>query len=210
MAMRIKDLSPHIKNLIIDLGGVLLNIDYQASKREFEALGVEDFDAHFSQMAQSHLFDRFETGKISADDFIDAIRKEGEIGSTDDEIIRAWNAMLLDFPLRRLEILEELSKEYKLYLFSNTNAIHILEFHRYLQEIGMLERFHSVFDKVYYSYAFGHRKPLPESFSALLEAEALQASECFFVDDSPQHIEGAQKAGIKSRLVTGGIESIIL
>ena len=83
MSMRIKDLPSSINTLIIDLGGVLLNIDYQASKHAFEALGVEDFDAHFSQMAQSHLFDRFETGKISNSDFLDELRREGEISASE-------------------------------------------------------------------------------------------------------------------------------
>ena len=187
--------------VILDLGGVLLNIDYQASKNAFEHLGVEDFDAHFSQLSQSHLFDKFETGKISPSDFRSEIKKESQIDCSDKELDAAWNAMLLDFPIHRIELLEILSEKIDLFLFSNTNAIHIDIFKKRLKNAGLLLRFEKAFNHIYYSYQLGLRKPHPESFVHILKEKALDPSKTLFIDDSSQHIEGATEAGIKSILL---------
>jgi len=187
--------------IIFDLGGVLLNIDYQSSKLAFEALGVDDFDLHFSQLSQSHLFDRFETGKISAANFRDEIKKESQIECSDMQIDDAWNAMLLDFPIHRIELLEELARNVPLYLFSNTNEIHISIFKERLKRLGLKKRFESAFKHLYYSYELGLRKPHPEGFNYILTENKLTPSKTLFIDDSPQHIEGAKKTGLQSYLL---------
>lgn len=192
--------------IIFDLGGVLLNIDYQASKRSFEALGVIDFDDHFSQLAQSHLFDKFETGKINASRFRSEIKKEAKISCSDQALDEAWNAMLLDFPLQRLELLEKLSAKIPLFLFSNTNVIHIELFKRQLNEQKWLNRFEKVFEKIYYSYVWGRRKPNPESFTSLLIENNLDPTSTLFIDDSSQHIEGAKQAGLNTILLRPDVD----
>jgi putative hydrolase of the HAD superfamily len=196
----------HYKSILFDLGGVLLNIDYQKTKIAFENLGINDFNKHFSQLTQSKLFNKFETGAISPSHFRNELRKEGKINSSDDEIDAAWNAMLLDFPLQRLELLESLAKQAPIYLFSNTNKIHIDQFHIKLKDWGIKDRFENVFTKIYYSYAFKHRKPHPESFLKLLEENDLRASETLFIDDSLQHIEGAKKTGLQSFLLDPNLD----
>ena len=187
--------------IILDLGGVLLNIDYQASKRSFEELGVADFDKHFSQLSQSHLFDRFETGKVSSEYFRDQIKKESQISCDADQIDDAWNAMLLDFPIHRIAFLEQLSTQLPLFLFSNTNEIHIRVFKKQLQDLDLLTRFEKCFTHIYYSYELGMRKPHPESFKHILMLNSLDAASTLFIDDSQQHIEGAKKAGLKTILL---------
>jgi putative hydrolase of the HAD superfamily len=187
--------------LIIDLGGVLLNIDYQASKRAFESLGVSDFDAHFSQLAQSHLFDLFETGKISPEYFRREIKKEIPIACAQNDIDHAWNAMLLDFPIHRLELIEKLSVKLPVYLFSNTNVIHISLFKERMSKLKLLQRFEKAFKKCYYSYEIGHRKPDPESFLFILNENNLNPGSTLFIDDSAQHIEGAMQVGIDALLL---------
>jgi putative hydrolase of the HAD superfamily len=194
--------SRNYQALIFDLGGVLLNIDYQASKRAFEALGVDDFDAHFSQLSQSHLFDDFERGKLSPANFRKAIKKEIRINCSDKEIDHAWNAMLLDFPLHRIELLETLSNQLPLYLFSNTNAIHIDLFKERMSSLGLLNRFEKAFKTRYYSFEIGRRKPDAESFRFILAENNLSPESTLFIDDSPQHIEGAKKVGIESILLS--------
>lgn len=196
--------------IIFDLGGVLLNIDYQSSKLAFEALGIVDFDLHFSQLSQSHLFDRFETGKISAASFRDEIKKESQIECSDMQIDDAWNAMLLDFPLHRIELLEELSKNIPLYLFSNTNEIHISIFKERLKKLGLKNRFEKAFKHLYYSYELGLRKPHPEGFNYILKVNKLIPSKTLFIDDSPQHIEGAKKTGLQSYLLPPGQDILSL
>lgn len=196
--------------IILDLGGVLLNIDYQSSKYAFEALGVEDFDTHFSQLSQSLLFDKFETGKISPSKFRNEIKKESQIECSDKELDQAWNAMLLDFPIHRMELLEKLSKKIPLYLFSNTNAIHIEVFKNRMNESNLLKRFEKAFNKIYYSYELGMRKPHPKSFSHILNERDLNPAKTLFIDDSQQHIKGATEAGIQSILLDADTDIIKL
>jgi putative hydrolase of the HAD superfamily len=184
--------------IIFDLGGVLLNIDYKASKTAFENLGVKDFDLHFSQLNQSELFDRFETGKISSGEFREKIRKEAQIHSSDSQIDAAWNAMLLDFPLRRIALLENLANKIPLYLFSNSNEIHIRLFKERLLNLGLLQRFENSFQHLYYSYELGLRKPHPESFLHIVTENKLVPGKTLFIDDSIQHIEGAKMAGLEA------------
>jgi HAD superfamily hydrolase (TIGR01509 family) len=198
------------QSIIFDLGGVLLNIDYQKSKKAFEELGVHDFDAHFSQLSQSNLFDKFETGKISDTEFREEIKKESQITSSDRQIDHAWNAMLLDFPIHRIELLESLSKKLPLFLFSNTNEIHIKLFKTRLAELNLLHRFENAFQKIYYSFELGLRKPHPESFIHILKENNLNPSQTLFIDDSPQHIEGANKAGLQSKFLAPNLDVISL
>src|SRR4051812_45032914 len=113
-----------IKHIIFDLGGVLLNIDYRLTEEAFVEAGVRDFPELYSQLRQTDLFDRFETGQISAEEFVQSLQHASYIKVTEAQIIRAWNAMLLDYPLRRLQILQQLSLYYNLFLLSNTNEIH--------------------------------------------------------------------------------------
>jgi putative hydrolase of the HAD superfamily len=105
--------------------------------------------------------------------------------------------MLLDLPLHRVELLKQLKKDFNLYLLSNTNSIHITEFEN---KIGskQYKEFYQLFDKVYYSHKIGHRKPNAEAFQLIIEENNLIAEEILFIDDSPQHIEGAKKLGIKT------------
>lgn len=194
------------KAIIFDLGGVLLNIDYNKSKSAFETLGITDFDMHFSQLSQSHLFDRYEKGEVSSASFRNELKQESEIDCSDQELDHAWNAMLLDFPIHRLQLLENISQKIPLYLFSNTNEIHIKQFKIKLEEWGILNRFEEVFTKIYYSFEFSNRKPDPSSFERILKENNLEASQTLFIDDSPQHIEGAKKVGLHTVLLESTLD----
>ena len=85
-------------NIIFDLGGVLINIDYLETKREFEKLGILNFDKLFTQFNQDHIFDQFEKGKISPENFYKSLKNKAGIEISINEFNLAWNAMLLDFP----------------------------------------------------------------------------------------------------------------
>ena len=148
-----------IRHIIFDLGGVLLNIDYQLTEKAFIDLGINNFGQIYSQLQQTPLFDRFETGKIGREEFIATLKNASQVPVTDRQIEDAWNAMLLNYPIRRLQILQQLRNYYDLYLLSNTNEIHEQAF------TGILERNHGMpglgvfFDKVYLSHRIGMRKP---------------------------------------------------
>ena len=186
----------NIKSIIFDLGSVLLNIDYQKTIFEFEKLGIKKSSNFYSKKTQTNIFNLLETGKISDEDFVKEIQllcKDAE----GEQVIFAWNALLLDLPKERIELLKKLKQDFHIYLLSNTNSIHISEFRKKLGETKYQE-FYNLFDKVYYSHEIGFRKPNKEAFQLILDENNLKANEVLFIDDSPQHIEGANKLGIQT------------
>ena len=185
-----------IKNLLLDFGGVLLKIDYDAPVREFRKLGIENFQHIFAQAAQSSLMDDFEKGTITEEDFRNEIRKILGKEISNEEINFAWNSVLSYFPEEKMKLLKFLKEKYNLYLLSNTNEIHIKEFENSMSKAFGLNHFHSHFHKVYYSSRMGMRKPNSEIFEFVLKENNLNAHETVFIDDSIQHISGAQKVGI--------------
>lgn len=185
-----------IKAIIFDLGGVILNINYQRTVDEFEKLGVPHFDEIFSQFKQSTFTDDFEIGRISENDFYETVKAKTEVDFSFSEFRAAWNAMLLDLPPQRIEILKKLSEQYRLFLFSNTNETHYKKF------VTKVESdFDILFEKTYYSHQFGLRKPDKFAFQTLLEQNNLVAEETLFIDDSYQHIESANSLGIRTLLI---------
>lgn len=182
--------------IIFDLGGVILNIDYHRTIRAFKALGMSDFDHHFTQLKQEHLFDLHETGHISDADFRHGLRPHLLPDVTDADIDAAWNAMLLDLPAQRLNLLMKLKNQHRTFLLSNTNAIHINEFHRQLRAVHGLMDLNDHFERVYLSYQMGLRKPDPAIFLRVCDENGLSPETTLFIDDSPQHVEGAKKAGL--------------
>nr|MBP6316118.1 HAD family phosphatase [Chitinophagaceae bacterium] len=194
-----------IKNIIFDFGGVILNIDYNLSVLAFKKLGIADFEEMYSKMKQNDLFDKLETGVISQNDFVSEIQKHCPDTIHESDIVSAWNAMLLDFPLRRLQILQQLQLHFNTFLLSNTNAIHEAEFNKRLQQTCGYPTMAVFFDKIYLSHRVGMRKPSPEIFEKILIENNLQAAETLFIDDSIQHIEGAQKVGIQTIHLSEGM-----
>lgn len=191
-----------IKNIIFDLGGIFIEIDFKKTAQEFAKLGVSNFNDFFTQHTASSLFEELETGKLSPEEFYNEFRKQTGIAATDEQIRDAWNSMLGRFPVERLEWLEEISKRYNTYLYSNTNIIHHDAFQKIYCDCTGKGNFDSCFLKAYYSHDLGARKPYPESFKKLLELEHLKPEETLFVDDTPKNIEGAREAGLRVILLT--------
>ncbi len=186
------------KHIILDLGGVILDIDYNRTEEAFIELGIADFGTLYSQLQQTELFDQFETGQINPEAFVAALKTRLPSAITEQQIVNAWNAMLIDLPLRRLQILQQLQLHYDLFLLSNTNALHEEAFHKILKERCGFNSFSVFFDKVYYSHRIGIRKPDAAAFQHILDQNGLNAADTLFVDDSPQHIKGAQQLGIQT------------
>jgi putative hydrolase of the HAD superfamily len=188
----------HINAIIFDLGGVILNIDYQLPVKAFKKLGIEDFSAHFNQAAQSRLLDDYETGQISSEEFIDEIRTLVKPEFGDREIIQAWNSILLDLPENRLFTLEKAAENHRIFLLSNTNDLHIQEFNSYLLEEHNLPSLEPFFEALYLSYEVGLRKPDPRIFEYVLQDAGLDPRSTLFIDDSLQHIRSAAELGINT------------
>ena len=191
-------------NIIFDLGGVLINIDYLKTKHEFERLGIRNFDTLFTQFQQDHVFDQFEKGEINPQDFYESLKNKVDIEISIAEFNHAWNAMLLDFPEERMDLLEQLKKPHRLFLLSNTNALHIPAFKKSIKQEGLYDRFNTVFEKHYYSSEVGMRKPDTEIFDLVVSENNLIKEKTLFIDDSPQHVEGAKKAGLNALFLKPG------
>ena len=187
-----------VKHIIFDLGGVLLNIDYNLTEQAFIELGVANFPEMYSQLKQTSLFDDFEIGKISKDDFVERLQQQAGVDLTKDSITSAWNAMLLDFPTRRLQILQQLRLYYDMVLLSNTNEIHEEAFNKILIDSHTIPNIGAFFDKVYLSHRIGMRKPNAEVFQRIIDECRFEPKHTLFIDDSPQHIEGAKELGIQT------------
>lgn len=185
-------------NIIFDFGGVILNLDYNRTTEAFVKLGVTDFDESYSQLNQTSLFDEFERGEITPEQFRIGIRTVLNTDVKDDEIDDAWNAMLLDLPVERLELLEKLASQKRLALLSNTNAIHAHFFEQQMKQQHGIENLNPFFEKVYYSFEVGMRKPEARIFELVLNERNFKAEETLFIDDSPQHIDGAKRVGLNT------------
>lgn len=194
-----------IRHIIFDLGGVLLNIDYDLTEKAFIDAGVTNFGELYSQLKQSDLFDRWETGRMSREEFISAMQQASSTPLTEAQVLHAWNAMLLDFPIRRLQILQQLRNYYDLFLLSNTNEIHEEVFNNTLMTEYGIPNIGVFFDRAYMSHRVGLRKPMPEIFIRVMEENQLAPEATLFIDDSPQHIEAAQKLGIQTIYLKKGM-----
>ena len=186
------------KNIIFDLGGVFMNLNFKLTEQAFIDLGITEFAQMFNQHHSNDLFEELETGKISAAAFYQKFREVTNTQLSDEQIKTAWNALLLDFPPERLQWLEKMRTQYKLYLFSNTNTIHYDAFMEILEKENGCTNFDSYFIKAYYSHNLGLRKPYVTSFQKILEEQNLLAEETLFIDDTAKNIEGAKKAGMQT------------
>lgn len=187
-----------VKNIIFDLGGVIINIDYNKSIKAFRKLGKSNSIIEFNQKEQSELFDKLETGNISPEAYRAQLREKYLLEATDEQIDEAWNAMLLDIPKERIDLLLELGKKYRIYLLSNTNAIHLQKFNEIVAHSFTIPNLDSLFEQVYYSHLVGMRKPDAVIFEHVVNENGLQKEETLFIDDSIQHIESAKLAGIQT------------
>ena len=182
------------KAIIFDLGAVILNINYQNTIDEFTKLGVNNATTFYSKKVQTNLFNQIETGIISSNEFLKELQKETKNANI-NQVEKAWNAMLLDLPEERVQLIKKLKNNHSVYLLSNTNAIHIDAFKKQLGNKKWLA-FCKLFDKMYLSHELGLRKPDIKIFEYILKEQKLKAEEVFFIDDSPQHIASAKKIGI--------------
>jgi putative hydrolase of the HAD superfamily len=191
-----------INAIIFDFGDVFINLDKQATVKELKNLGLSQWNEDLKQLNI-----QFETGKISQEQFIDGIQKHIPNAST-DEILKAWRAILLDFPLYRLEFLQMLSQKYRLFLLSNTDAIHIDTFE---QNNGpsFYGDFYKCFEKVYFSFEIEMRKPSTEIYNYILNEHDLQAKRTLFVDDKKENTDAALSLGFQVWNLQVGQEDVV-
>lgn len=191
-----------IDTIIFDFGDIFINLDKQATIDGLAKLGLSEWNEDLNQLNLS-----FEKGQISRENFLLGFQKHIPNASL-DEIEAAWNAILLDFPLYRLEFLQKLSKKYRLFLLSNTDAIHIDTFER---ETGtsFYSDFYQCFEKVYFSFEMGMRKPDAEIFNFLINQHELSVKNTLFVDDKKENTDAALALGLHVWNLQVGQEDVV-
>ena len=190
-----------IKNIIFDLGGVLLDIDYHKTANAFSNLGVQQFDALYSQANANHLFEALETGTIKEDAYYESLQGYCRPETSRQQMQSAWNAILLNFRKESLSKLAELKAKYNIYLLSNTNSIHLTAFNQILLEETGNPSLDGYFIKSYYSHIIQMRKPYLATYEWVLQDANIIAAETLFIDDSINNIKGAMEAGIQTHLL---------
>jgi glucose-1-phosphatase len=186
-----------VKNVILDLGGVILNLDFPAAEKAFSDMGFADFKQLFASGHVTSFIKDYEVGAIDDEQFVKEIKKVAKSQNNDDVAIAAWNAMLLDFPAERIEYLHYLQKKYRLFLFSNTNSLHLQSFRKTYSAAFNQAILDDHFEKAYYSHEIKLRKPTLEAFQYVLNDSKLDPAETVFVDDMLVNVEGARAAGLQ-------------
>ena len=186
-----------IKNIIFDLGGVIINLNPPSSILAFQELLKDTYSEMEKELHLKEVLDKFEIGEISSEDFI-SFFKVYNPKLIDQEIIDAWNRMLLDIPEERLNLIESLTNNYRVFLLSNTNEIHLKFIDKYVNLNFQMNSISAPFEKAYYSHLMGLRKPNPKIFETIIEDKNLLPSQTLFIDDSEQHILIAKKLNLKT------------
>ena len=189
-------MSAKIKNIIFDLGGVILDIDENIVYKELEKMGINTLELARSKEFMD-IMSKFDTGIYTAPTF----RKKtktllGLEKMTDQKFDAIWNSMLLDIPRERIEAIEKVKKHYKIFLMSNSNVIPYDLYVRDLQLRFGYHEFDELFNKSYFSFAEHLEKPDPRFFELILDHEGLLPEETLFIDDTASNIRAAQSLGI--------------
>ncbi|WP_432671643.1 HAD-IA family hydrolase [Flavobacterium sp. SM2513] len=191
-----------VKNIIFDFGDIFINLDKKGLHDALRSVGIEEWNTELSELNES-----FEKGQCSEEYFLSGIQKHTSNKNL-EEVKSSWCKILADFPLKRLAFLESISSNYRLFLLSNTDTIHIAYF-KEMVGTEFYKRFYSCFEKVYFSFEMGLRKPQPEIYTQVLTENNLSASETLFVDDKKENTDAAEQLGIQVWNLQVGQEDVV-
>ena len=184
-----------IRNIVFDLGGVLVDLDFKAAINGLQKVGFANVKEQLQAFDCEGIFQKFELGEMSADEFRSAIRENSTVSLTDEEVDGLWNAMLLEVPREKLELILHLRGKYMVYLLSNTNSIHW----DYVCKNAFNYRGFRVndyFEETFLSYEMHLAKPDKAIFEKVLEEANLLPEETLFIDDSEANCKAASELGI--------------
>lgn len=190
-----------VKNIIFDLGGVLIPISYERCLNAFRKIGASDFEFSVDAIHKNPVFINFETGKITDEEFRKILRNDFLFKCSDIEIDTAWNKMILPFQKKLIERLSELKSKYNLYLLSNTNEIHERFFSDNFKIVSNGLDLNRIFVKTYYSHRLKDRKPNTSIFETVITDSGIEPDETVFFEDTIENLEVAKRSGIKPVLV---------
>lgn len=191
-----------VKNIIFDYGNVIFEIDFKRTQAALVQLGIGNAEHFFAHAKHNPLFDDFEVGGISPAEFRAGIRKAANnLDLTDAQIDEAWNSLLIGVSAQNHEVLLAVKEKYRTFLLSNNNEIHYEWIISYLQKEFGIANYDQHFERAYFSQQMRLRKPHVNIFEQVIKENNLNPAETLFIDDSPQHIEGAKKAGLQTLLM---------
>lgn len=193
--------------IIFDLGGVILNLDFELTINEFKKL-IPHFDRRtfLGQKEQLPFFNAYEVGELSTDDFTVSFNNHYKTNFSLEIFKKCWNAMILNIPQERIILLNQLrSIRKKIFLLSNINHLHELAVDEKFIELGETQPFLSLFDKGYYSHHIGLRKPSQDVFNLVIREQKLNVKRTLFIDDTLHHVEGARSVGLQSLHLSQGL-----
>ncbi len=186
-----------VKNIIFDYGGVIINIDFKLTINAFKELGFLNVEECIFNSKGSDLLIKMEKGDISIKEFRNEIRNISNKDIADAQIDFAWNALLLDMPVKRIKLIEQLKTKYRVFLLSNTNLIHYNRYLKSLQTEFGYANFNELFEKAWFSHDIGMIKPTAEIYNYVLNDASIKPQETLFIDDSEININGAKMVGLK-------------
>lgn len=182
--------------ILFDIGNVLIDIDYNRAIVRFQEMAKIDFRSIVSYHTQISLFNDFEKGKISSNDFVAELKKFLHDDVSDQQIIDAWNLILLRYPKEKIELLQRLKNDFRIYALSNINELHITEIDKNVQQLYGINAFRDLFHHAFYSNEVGFRKPEEELYAIVLEQLKIAPKNILFIDDKEENLVPAKVLGI--------------
>ena len=198
----------NIEAIIFDLGGVIINIDFNLTLRALEQytdkkLGTGEY------LTKNPIFYEYETGKLSEKDFFENLKHIYQLQASNEQLVKAWNALLLDIPESRVELVSELSNQYQTFILSNTNPTHLFEVENILRQQTKANSLKEIVHRPYYSFEMHKAKPEIAIYEQVIEENNLIPQKTLFVDDSLANIEGARKLGLQTLHIAPKQNSIL-
>ena len=190
----------NIKNLIFDLGNVILNIDTKLSEKAFAQYGMNDFEKLYTLASQNELFDRLEVGSITENEFYDEFRRVTDCKLDNKTLEQCWDALIMDFPAARIEMLKHLKAEgkYRTFILSNTNIIHYRFYTALLKRTRGVDGLESLVEHAYFSHEIGLKKPNRDIFDYVVTNSHIKPEESIFIDDNEANIKAANALGFNT------------
>ncbi len=187
-----------IKNIIFDLGGVIINLSVDKTHQAFATLSGLPVDEIKTRVHHGAFFHDFERGLITDHEFREHLRESLNLNVSDSQLDAAWNAMLLDIPRARIQLLERLKSHFNIYLLSNTNNIHLQRFNGIVEQLTGKPTIDHYFHDAYYSHLLKLSKPDVAIYQHVLGQHAMLPQETIFLDDNKDNLAGANKVGIQT------------
>lgn len=189
----------NIKNIIFDLGGVVIDIDFELTFKALAELSPYSLNETKKIMGELNIWDIYERGELSDDEFIKTLKKELKITAYNDKVIAAWNALLLQIPKERIDLIRTLNNKYQTYVLSNTSLYHIIGLNQILKESSGDLSLHSVMNNtIYFSYEINRRKPDLDIYEFVIKDANITPSETVFLDDNLDNVLAAREAGLNA------------